>query len=393
MQSPSILTSSLSDSHTKLTNLSTDINKVQERLVFSICNNENLQNIMSNNKKYFELLDLYNITWSEFYENISNYISSQNQNQNQNKEEYKNDLLSDIYEKNIDDSNSNTGSDFPSLPTITEGSVVSNITTTAVQEIKEEENNNNNNNNNNNIININNNKNDEKIKFKYNNKEWKKDMISMGLIKNNKFKPYFTCSLIRIYGNELCLIRPNDDCNKKQLQQKTYDFLVNCFAEVNIFMNDYNINRYSINETVDGFIYIEIRKEYGILEKCISEINNNIRDKGINIELLSSKCKRYISSKDLSNQSDCLYISNFDIFNKNTHRSLTNIFLKFGPLSKQIKIGIDPNNYNPYCLVQYQNIEHSIECFSKLRFIGGMKYGGRELNVEYCNNFTTNIYH
>jgi len=75
---------------------------------------------------------------------------------------------------------------------------------------------------------------------------------------------------------------------------------------------------------------------------------------------------------------DVLYVNNFDITDKQMHKRFTNLFLKYGELVKDIKMGIDRNR-DPYAIVHFRHIDDAQRCVQD----GDIRFGGKKLSVSY----------
>eukprot|EP00487_Bulimina_marginata_P010568 TRINITY_DN5607_c0_g1_i1.p1 TRINITY_DN5607_c0_g1~~TRINITY_DN5607_c0_g1_i1.p1 ORF type:complete len:109 (+),score=35.31 TRINITY_DN5607_c0_g1_i1:356-682(+) len=66
-------------------------------------------------------------------------------------------------------------------------------------------------------------------------------------------------------------------------------------------------------------------------------------------------------------KSSKLFVSNFDILNKYTHKNLTKLLLQFGDLERDIVIGRDRKN-NPFANVEFRDIQDAVCCVQSRLF-------------------------
>lgn len=88
---------------------------------------------------------------------------------------------------------------------------------------------------------------------------------------------------------------------------------------------------------------------------------------------------------DAQNANPKLYVLNFDILNKNTHKALTNLFCKFGDLARDIQVGINSRE-DPYAKVEYKDINDAKAVWSYQNVNGDPKvqFGKRTLTIQYA---------
>merc|ERR1711971_419570 len=73
-----------------------------------------------------------------------------------------------------------------------------------------------------------------------------------------------------------------------------------------------------------------------------------------------------------------LYVNNFDITDKQSHKRFTNLFLKYGQLIKDVKMGID-RNADPFAIVHFVHLEDARLCFES----NNVRFGDKKLSVNY----------
>jgi len=132
--------------------------------------------------------------------------------------------------------------------------------------------------------------------------------------------------------------------------------------------------------------YIRVRGSMKTIKNKIRQLNNK------NGAVLSIYVrKQYLSAASEENKT--LYVNNFDIMDKSVHRRFTNLFLKYGQLAKDIKMGIDRNN-DPYAIVSFMHLADAKACckganeiyFDEItgqRKESSIRFGGKKLSVSY----------
>merc|ERR1712223_1445263 len=84
-----------------------------------------------------------------------------------------------------------------------------------------------------------------------------------------------------------------------------------------------------------------------------------------------------------SRENSVLFVNNFDITDKTVHRRFTNLFLQFGQLVKDIRMGID-SNADPFAIVHFAHLDAARECYNTtVDSADGIRFGGRKLSVKY----------
>jgi len=82
-----------------------------------------------------------------------------------------------------------------------------------------------------------------------------------------------------------------------------------------------------------------------------------------------------------------LYVLNFDILNKKCHRAMTNLFLRFGDLEKDVVIGLSRDKKDPFAFVEFKDIKDAQKVW-KYQNVNGepekkIMFGNRALNIQY----------
>merc|ERR1712190_203931 len=84
-----------------------------------------------------------------------------------------------------------------------------------------------------------------------------------------------------------------------------------------------------------------------------------------------------------SRENNVLFVNNFDITDKTVHRRFTNLFLTYGQLVKDIRMGID-KNADPYAIVHFAHLDAARECYNiTVDSADGIRFGGKKLSVKY----------
>eukprot|EP01083_Nonionella_stella_P048585 129781_1 len=121
--------------------------------------------------------------------------------------------------------------------------------------------------------------------------------------------------------------------------------------------------------------------------KRMEHKNKKITDQG-NIYRLNEYQRRNRMQMQQNEQSKKLYILNFDVLNKNCHKALTSLFLKFGDLADDVQIGINSRN-DPFAKVLYKDIEDAKRLWTYQNFNAHQEhkkitFGKRELTIQYA---------
>jgi len=88
------------------------------------------------------------------------------------------------------------------------------------------------------------------------------------------------------------------------------------------------------------------------------------------------------------NDNNKLFVMNFDILSKTTHRGLTKMFLRFGDLRSDIFIGLNWEG-NPFAIVEFTESAVARTLYSYQNKTGHpdqkIKFGGRTLSIQFSN--------
>merc|ERR1711933_317090 len=156
----------------------------------------------------------------------------------------------------------------------------------------------------------------------------------------NKSQPIYSSTML--YCREIC--------NENEQELRTYliengKFKKEMIKEVIFKTNSYNYyNHYAL---------IKVRAPLKIIKKKIKTLNKYARYETDRYETMKIfKRSGYISANDMANANNVLYVNNFDILKGNTHKMFTHLFLRFGELVKDIKMGLDRNR-DPYAIIHF----------------------------------------
>merc|ERR1719166_934451 len=170
-----------------------------------------------------------------------------------------------------------------------------------------------------------------------------------------------------IYAATTLYCRETKNKNKKLLEQ----YLVNhgsfggkTSTIESISFSDYN-----------DVAYIRVRGALKTIKNKMKQLN---KKKGA---VLSIYERRQYNTE--SRENNVLFVNNFDITDKTVHRRFTNLFLQFGQLVKDIRMGID-SKADPYAIVHFAHLDAARECFNTTVYnADGIRFGGKKLSVKY----------
>merc|ERR1711933_310587 len=127
------------------------------------------------------------------------------------------------------------------------------------------------------------------------------------------------------------------------------------------------------------YALIKVRAPLKIIKKKIKTLNKYDRYNTNRYETMKIfKRSGYISANDMANANNVLYVNNFDILKGNTHKMFTNLFLRFGELVKDIKMGLDRNR-DPYAIIHFRDLQDAKECFAAK----DLSFGGKILSIRF----------
>jgi len=117
--------------------------------------------------------------------------------------------------------------------------------------------------------------------------------------------------------------------------------------------------------------YIRVRASMKTIRQRVRQLNNKCGN-------VLSVYERKQYWNDVSAQNNVLYVNNFDITDKQSHKRFTNLFLKYGQLIKDVKMGID-RNADPFAIVHFVHLEDARLCFES----NNVRFGDKKLSVNY----------
>jgi len=127
------------------------------------------------------------------------------------------------------------------------------------------------------------------------------------------------------------------------------------------------------------YALIKVRAPLKIIKKKIKTLNKYDRYNTNRYETMKIfKRSGYISANDMANANNVLYVNNFDILKGNTHKMFTNLFLRFGELVKDIKMGLDRNR-DPYAIIHFRDLQDAKKCFAAK----DLSFGGKILSIRF----------
>merc|ERR1711933_512048 len=177
----------------------------------------------------------------------------------------------------------------------------------------------------------------------------------------NKSQPIYSSTML--YCQETC------NQNEEELRRYLIEngkFKKEMFEEIVFKANYYN-----------HYALIKVRAPLKIIKKKIKTLNKYDRYNTDRYETMKIfKRSGYISANDMANANNVLYVNNFDILKGNTHKMFTNLFLRFGELVKDIKMGLDRNR-DPYAIIHFRDLQDAKKCFAAK----DLSFGGKILSI------------
>merc|ERR1712157_514367 len=171
-----------------------------------------------------------------------------------------------------------------------------------------------------------------------------------------------------IYAATTLYCRETKNKNKKLLEQ----YLVN---HGNFGGKTSTIESISFSDYND-VAYIRVRGALKTIKNKMKQLN---KKKGAVLSIYERS--QYNNAE--SRENNVLFANNFDITDKTVHRRFTNLFLQFGQLVKDIKMGID-KNADPYAIVHFAHLDAARECYNTTVYnADGIRFGGKKLSVKY----------
>jgi len=173
-----------------------------------------------------------------------------------------------------------------------------------------------------------------------------------------------------IYSATTLYCRETKNQNKKLLEQ----YLVN---HGSFGGKASTIESISFGNSWNGPVaYIRVRGALKTIKNKMKQLN---KKKGAVLSIYERR--QYHNNQ--SRENNVLFVNNFDITDKSVHRRFTNLFLQFGQLVKDIRMGID-SNADPFAIVHFAHLDAARECFNTtVDSADGIRFGGKKLSVKY----------
>lgn len=180
----------------------------------------------------------------------------------------------------------------------------------------------------------------------------------------NKSKPIYAATML--YCTETC--RQNSEMLRAYLIEhgKFKDEMI----EEIVFKEGYYSAPYALIKVRAPLKYIKNKMQ--TLNKAKGHEN---RGKKYNVIRIFKRTKNLSANPRVNN---VLYVNNFDILNKETHKRFTKLFCKFGELIKDIKMGIDRNS-DPYAIIHFRHCHDAKNCVQA----EDIRFGGKSLSINY----------
>merc|ERR1711933_129680 len=173
-----------------------------------------------------------------------------------------------------------------------------------------------------------------------------------------------------IYSATTLYCRETKNQNKKLLEQ----YLVN---HGSFGGKASTIESISFGNSWNGPVaYVRVRGALKTIKNKMKQLN---KKKGAVLSIYERRQNRNAESRE----NNVLFVNNFDITDKSVHRRFTNLFLQFGQLVKDIRMGID-KHADPYAIVHFAHLDAARECYNTtVDSADGIRFGGKKLSVKY----------
>eukprot|EP00488_Nonionellina_sp_1-RS-2012_P001706 TRINITY_DN289_c0_g1_i1.p1 TRINITY_DN289_c0_g1~~TRINITY_DN289_c0_g1_i1.p1 ORF type:complete len:307 (+),score=86.85 TRINITY_DN289_c0_g1_i1:179-1099(+) len=123
------------------------------------------------------------------------------------------------------------------------------------------------------------------------------------------------------------------------------------------------------------YALVKVRASLKVIKQKMKKLN---RAKGAPMMHIFERAK-YVNKSLPAQCTNVLFVNNFDILRKDSHRKFTNLFLKYGELVMDIKMGLDKNR-NTFAIVHFRDFEDAQKCVeSRKPFV----FDGKILNISY----------
>jgi len=173
-----------------------------------------------------------------------------------------------------------------------------------------------------------------------------------------------------IYAATTLYCRETKNQNKKLLEQ----YLVN---HGSFGGKASTIESISFGNSWNGPVaYVRVRGALKTIKNKMKQLN---KKKGAVLSIYERRQNQNAESRE----NNVLFVNNFDITDKTVHRRFTNLFLQFGQLVKDIKMGID-KHADPFAIVHFAHLDAARECYNTtVDSADGIRFGGKKLSVKY----------
>merc|ERR1719245_2337646 len=132
------------------------------------------------------------------------------------------------------------------------------------------------------------------------------------------------------------------------------------------------VQRRKMNKKINRYCLITINDKMDEIYDSMHRINTALKQNVIDI------FKPDVIEEKESVENRQLYIQGFDIMDKNCHKNMTDLLLRFGPLSEDIIINFDKNR-NPFCKAHFKKIEDA----KGVQQTRKLKFGDHILRIRY----------
>jgi len=189
-------------------------------------------------------------------------------------------------------------------------------------------------------------------------------------------KPHYSATTLICYEtrnkNEKSMI--NYLINKGKFNKNTFEKFQFKVRVNNKDTTKEKIINFKFNSYYGNYALIKVRAPLKTIKNKMRQLN---KSEGEDKNIIRIFEPRQYYSNDVNN---VLYVNNFDILDKKTHKRFTNKFCEFGELVKDIRMGIDRNR-DAYAIVHFRHTDDAINCVQN----GNILFGGKKLSVNYSN--------
>lgn len=178
----------------------------------------------------------------------------------------------------------------------------------------------------------------------------------------NRSRPIYSSTTLFCY----------ETCN--QNEQKLRKYLIefgrfkNEMIEEIVFKKSYNIGDYAL---------IKVRGKLSYIKNKIKTLNKAKRNRwGDQLSIFERST--IISHIDYLNRGNVLYVNNFDLLKDTDHKRFTKLFLQFGELIKDIRMGRDRSK-DPYAIIHFREESDAVKAFEKTNLM----FNGKKLQIQF----------